>query len=294
MKLNFVDYFKKNKKEIQENKLVLILGSGFHKQAFDCEQNVLSSWTYLLKKLGSKQKLQSSIVEFEQIVIKETYLNSEKQASKKEIDLLTKASDLIKIEQSKAIKNQSIKYPIEIFNPNYVSDVINLNFDLIAETILSPNQKFKKRKDSEYLSMEAFHEVNGINFWHPHGEILAPKHICMGLSDYGKRIKKIEKLREKFKENERLKKESVDWVSKLIIHPVLIIGADLSQNEWDIWYALISRQRNFARNKNLENPVFKMKGNCIKSDSDILFHGISDKVLSYDEEWRILSKLFSK
>ena len=147
MKINFVDYFKKNKKELQKNKLVIILGSGFHKQAFKCDENVLNSWSYLLKKLGSKQKLQSSIVEFEQIILKETFLKSEKAALKNEIDLLKKASDLIKVEESKALKNQSIKYPVEIFNSNYVSDVINLNFDLIAETLLSPpNQKLKKRK----------------------------------------------------------------------------------------------------------------------------------------------------
>ena len=95
-------------------------------------------------------------------------------------------------------------------------------------------------------------------------------------------------------ENERKKILSTDWFGKLITHPVLIIGADLSQNEWDIWYALISRQRNFARDKNSEKPVFKMKGYCVKSDSDILFHGISDKISSYDEEWKIIAELFSK
>ena len=294
MPINFVDYFKKNKKEIQKNKLVIILGSGFHKQAFKCDENVLNSWSYLLKKLGSKQKLQSSIVEFEQIVIKETFLKSEKAALKNEIELLIKASDLIKVEESKALKNQSIKYPVEIFNSNYVSDVINLNFDLIAETLLSPNQKLKKSKKSEYLNLEACHRVNDINFWHPHGYILAPEQMSMGLRDYGKHIQKIEESREKFKSNERKKILSTDWFGKLITHPVLIIGADLSQNEWDIWYALISRQRNFARDKNSEKPVFKMKGYCVKSDSDILFHGISDKISSYDEEWKIIAELFSK
>jgi len=294
MKINFVDYFKKNKKVLQEKKLVIILGSGFHKQAFKCDENVLNSWSYLLKKLGSKQKLQSSIVEFEQIVLKETLLDSEKQAFKKEIDILKKASKLIKVEESKAVKNQSIKYPVEIFNSEYVSDVINLNFDLVAEKLLSPNNKFKKRKKIEYLNLEAFHRVNDINFWHPHGDILAPNYMSMGLRNYGKHIKKIEESREKFKTNERKKILPTDWFGKLITHPILIIGADLSQNEWDIWYTLISRQRNFARHKNFESPIFKMKGNCIKSDSDILFHGISNKMLSHEEEWKILTELFSK
>ncbi len=293
--INFVDYFKKNKKELQKNKLVIILGSGFHKQAFKCDENVLNSWSYLLKKLGSKQKLQSSLVEFEQIVYNTTFVNSEKVAKERELTLLKTAANLLEKEQLKSLKNKSIKHPVEIFNKNYVSDVINLNFDLIAETLLSPpNQKFKKRKKIEYLNLEACHTVNGINFWHPHGDILSPEQMSMGLRDYGKHIQKIEESRVKFKEKERKKILPTDWFGKLITHPILIIGADLSQNEWDIWYALISRQRNFARYKQFESPIFKMKGNCIKSDSDILFHGISNRMLSYEEEWKILIELFSK
>ena len=70
----------------------------------------------------------------------------------------------------------------------------------------------------------------------------------------------------------------------------------MSKDEWDIWFALVNRERNFAKNENIQfkQPIFQMRECECKNDAqhqwfEPLFTG-----MKFDEQWKKLEKLFKK
>lgn len=185
-------------------------------------------------------------------------------------------------------------YPLTIFNPQYVSDIISLNFDTVAEELcldqISPNKRLKESKKSVFKSKSKpdltieYTEITSdsqesIRFWYPHGFISSKvnKGIKLGIREYSKSIINIERLRKYSKVREKALDKitiPISWYSQLVNNPVLILGAELSDHEFDIWFSLVNRMRNetnnYHRSDNL--PVFQMKefGKDIISDKDLL------------------------
>jgi hypothetical protein len=297
------------------NPYVLIIGSGFHKQAFGKGvENSLTSWDILLESIDCKSNQNSNyILDFEMHLTQETGKQNEKNAQDTEKNILQKISSSIIKEQEKAILNKKVKYPIEIFNPSKVSDVISLNFDLVPELILQnaklPRVKYCSQKSningkpvSKNIN-NTRHRIlkstsNGsITFWHPHGDIKDPKSLQLGIRKYGKAIDEVETLRKRFKKNE-LKSTKDDssykpsWYDKIINQPVIVIGASLSDNEWDIWFALVNKMRNFAKkgNKKFENPIYIL--NCSKDKyNEQLFTEILPNSKDCSKKWQAIKEL---
>ena len=290
-----------------ENKFVILLGSGFHKQAFRNNLNIincLSSWCCLLKEIEPNLDLSNNfLLDFERIILNNTNLQDEKASFEIEKKILKDVVNKIKNNQNQTIKNSNLIYPLSIFNSDYVSDVVSLNFDLVPELLLVNNKKTKvdnlhEHKNKKSIIHSTRHRViNGISFWHPHGDVEKYDSLILGNRKYSLHINKIEKLRERSKQKKKPDNYQKSWYDVLTRNPVLILGADISDMEWDIWNAIVNRERNFAKknNGNYRYPIFQMRElssvNQLKSN-EIWFKPLFEENISFTEQWNKLETLF--
>lgn len=118
-----------------DKQFTVILGSGFHKQALG-QNSILSSWEKLLKQQDNEIELTDCYpLDFEQLIIRRVQnQNKTTEYASYKIEYLISEEICfdIKCAQQKAMKFDKEKYPIGIFNPEYVSDIISLNFDTLA------------------------------------------------------------------------------------------------------------------------------------------------------------------
>ena len=290
----------------------IILGSGFHRQALG-NNTILSSWEKLLTQYDSDLTLTGFYpLDYEQLVVRRTGKQENEESLNKAASEIEKSIseeicfDLL-CAQNKSLKFSKKKYPKGIFNPKKVSDVISLNFDTTAEIICCELAKIKEpicnyskfpstnNADLKIPYWEVpFTENGSIRFWHPHGSMHDKENLTLGLREYSKRIQTIERLRNYSKSENQ--KDKTSWYSQLSHNPVLILGAEMSKDEWDLWFALVNRERNFAKKENQEfkYPIFQMRECECKNDAqhqwfEPLFTGIK-----FDEQWKELEKLLNK
>lgn len=258
-------------------RFTVILGSGFHRQALG-GNSVLSNWGKLLLNQDPELNLTGFFpLDFEQLVIRRTGVEKDEQLKNKaafEIEKrISKEICLdIKHAQEKALEFKTHCYPTFIFNPEKISDIISLNFDTTAEELCCSLAGIKSSKavtntvDSPTKQKfniahweVSFKKKDSIRFWYPHGSIHDKENITLGIREYSKRIETTERLRNLSKSEEKDKPTS--WYHQLTHNPVLILGADMSKDEWDIWFAIVNRDRNFAKSANSEfkYPIFQMR-----------------------------------
>jgi hypothetical protein len=307
MNNSFESYFFDLIKKDQTSKFVILLGSGFHKHAFRNNSNInncLSSWCCLLKEIEPNVDLSNNfLLDFERIILKSTNNQDSEPAHVIEKKILNNV--VLKVEelQNKINKQNDIVYPLSIFNSNYVSDVISLNFDLMPELLLNNNKKSKVQNIHEQENLKSkIHStrhrvVKGINFWHPHGDIDKYASLILGTRKYGLHINKIEKLRERSKQQNKPDNYQKSWYDVLTHNPVIILGADISDMEWDIWNAIVNRERNYGKEKNIAKPIYQMRTlsseNKTKTKSnEIWFKPLFDENLSFEKQWNKLETLF--
>lgn len=306
---NFQTFFAR-KIKTGEDKLTIVLGSGFHKAIG--KVSALSSWDVLLKELDPKfQSSGKYLLEFEKIILKNL---SNKAAHKVEKKKLFEIAQIIKMEQSHLNDEQLKGYPIEIFNPNYVSDVIVLNFDEVAEEIckkilgckisafkyipIDTKSKWAKVHISTRYREVIFPSKQIIRFWHPHGSVSKPSELILSVRNYANHISYIEQLR-KFSKNSTERRKSETWYDKMVHQPVLILGASISYNEWDLWTVFVNRERNFLKkeNKKYRSPVFQMRYSVCSGLTDTSlgwFLNLFDEKYSYENQWEMLLKIMCK
>lgn len=321
MDKKFEYYFQEIKDKRIKEKFVIVLGSGFHHCASK-QKTVLNDWNYLIQFLKNDFKRSGNyLLDFEKIIDGYKLPISKNQknimASEKENKLLKKIASEIKNVQDYVLKNKSEMYPTYIFNPNYVSDIICLNFDTIAEEICQRSYKpesikkgFVKITDAgeetlvhlttKYTEFN-YSENKKIRFWHPHGSILKPTSIILSARMYAQHIGTIERLRKHSKSQQRIQNKNDTWYDVLTHKPVLIIGASISSSEWDLWSAFVNRDRNFSKpeNKIHRKPIFQMrsteKEKCkIDKTNKVWFQPLFSEVIGYKEQWQLLQKYFSK
>ena len=271
-------------------KYTLIIGAGIHAQGLsktEYSNSPLRSWDVLLKKIGVKN-YHNTLLGFESLII-EIANKKSLPANKAESLLLQELAEILNKEQHKVLKDKDISYPVQIFNPEKVSDVIILNFDLTIEKLLL-NGKLPQLIKHEH---SFYRIINGIKFWHPHGDIENPNSIKFGIRKYAHDTKEIEVLRCLFKMEERegsydLSKLNPTWYSAVMKNPLVFAGTGLSFDEWGLWFALTSRKRNFAQ-KGEEPPVYTLN----RKDAFCNLYGFTNtKAISeqddYDQSWQSL------
>jgi hypothetical protein len=314
--LSFEEYFNQTKSPLNPRRFILIIGSGIHKEFLRiCTKEACNfkCWKHLLISLAESEGLtirpsNFPIVDFEKLVVECTGKNSSgpnsKPANQVERSLLKKIKDLL--QTNKLPSDDLDRYPLEIFNPKYISDVINLNFDLVIEETLAQkiNQKsWLKVKSYSTTTQDGalegiyklanfqYREINKIKFWHPHGDIKHLNSMILGLRKYGMQIQHIEKLRKYYKSSSSNKPKYETWLDPLMKQPILILGADMSQNEWDILFALISKKRNRAK-LGSDEPIFQMSENHTNSNLRDWAAPISKEYMSFNDQWNLLLELF--
>jgi len=276
-------------------KYTLIIGSGIHNQGLSKiskEYSSLRSWEALMTSLNISSS-PSPLLGFEKAIFEHAKKNNF-AAHVSENKLLSLMAHNLKVIQNKVINETDLKYPLEIFNNEKVGDVIVLNFDLIIEILLI--KKFKTKgiqvKKTKACKLR-YRLIEGMNFWHPHGDIYCPSEIQFGLRNYGKGIKSVEILRnfyKKFEKEPNIEEKEIErsWYSALLDNPLIFIGTGMTMDEWTLWYALTTRQRNFARN-GVTQPVYTL----LKDDSHerlrsfLEVKSISDSNC-YDNAWKDL------
>ena len=286
-----------------KTKFTVILGSGFHKQALK-KDTILSSWEMLLRRLSPDCKLTGEYhLDFEKII------ESKKIPCEDSLDteerLIQCVQKLIKDEQEKVLSNGNHCYPIGIFNPKKVSDVISLNFDEIPMLLLKEKKAVKVssfKNDSSfnentkesyvflstrYKSVE-FNKNKIIRFWQPHGAIDKSKSIVLGLHRYAYMVKNGLRIRNHHMEAKRNNTIDITWYYRLIQNPVLILGAGMSPTEWDMWFALTSRER--ANRKT--QPIFQMRECECKQNAQHEWFQPLFTGMDFNEQWKKLEELF--
>ena len=294
-------------KELLDNeslKFTIILGSGFHSQ-FIGPDSILSSWEKLLKELDPDVKLTGDYhLDFEKII------NSKKirceDSSKTEDRLLKCVKELLQKEQKRVLKDCKNSYPLWLFNPKYISDVVSLNFDEIPELLLKKinevnlgeftnTSSFNVGSKESYSYLATRHKTvdfgndGKINFWHPHGVNQNNKSIILGLHKYSHMLETSIRLRNHHMKFKKQDKTDFTWYQSILHNPVIIIGAGMSSTEWDLWFALTSRNRA----NNPAKPIFQMRDCECKNDVQHQWFEPLSTGLNYDQQWSELKKLMT-
>lgn len=302
----------------ENQKLTIILGSGFHSQGLG-SNSILSNWGNLLSKLTDNNSLSGKYtLDFEQIIVDITRnqkVTNEKQAYIIEKNELINIANFIKQEQEWVLKQRdSFNYP-DIFNPKYVSDVISLNFDHIAEELCNLNygngKEVKSFNDSSFNKIlpenskssiyqrTSYRKItdkleNEIRFWYPHGTILKPDSITLGINRYAKLVSDTMRIRDHYKKNEKenSSKEVIDltWYSQILKNPVLILGASFSEAEWGLWSAIVFKKRNYAKSSSsfYENDIYKMVDNKTEDKNlGYWYHPLFESK-DFNEQWELI------
>ncbi len=295
-------------------RFTIILGSGFHNQAIG-NNSILSNWEKLLKDQDPNLNITGFYpLDYEQLIVRRTANEQDPNlqdsgTEKIEQRISEEICHDLKCAQEKALKFNKNCYPKFIFNPDKVSDIISLNFDTTAETLCRDfvDEKNITRKHSRIFSDKndeleipfthvQFENGGTIVFWYPHGSIHDKSKNILGIREYSKRLAVLERLRKHSKKKEREKTTSTTWYFQLTHNPVLILGADLKKDEWDMWFAIVNRERNFAKSENqqFKNPIFQMRECECQQDHrhewfQPLFTG-----MKFDEQWRKLEELFKQ
>lgn len=284
-------------------KFTIILGSGFHRNAIGSE-SILSSWEKLLIELSPGNELTGQYhLDFEKIIQSKKLTCEHSYETEKR--LIKCVQKLINEEQERVLKECDHCYPLGIFNPEKVSDVISLNFDEVPEKLLNKHKGAKigeysndssfspsSKKSYLYLTTRfktlSFREKDKITFWHPHG-IVSNQGIILGAHRYANMLKTVISIRNHHMDRKRSKNENNTWYSRMLENPVLILGAGMSPTEWDMWFALTSRER--ANGQTL--PIFQMRECESKKDVQHEWFEPIFTGMSFQQQWKKLEEVLT-
>lgn len=305
----------------KNQKLTLIIGSGFHRQGLG-NNSILSNWEILLSKLTNNSSLSGNYtLDFEQIIINQTTNQNnaiEKQAYEIEKNELKHIANFINAEQKWVLQEINRFNYLDIFNPKYVSDVISLNFDHVAEELCNSlygkgeklewknessfTTKYKPKSTASIYLRTSYREINDvqgnkIRFWYPHGSILKPSSITLGINRYAKLVEDVTRIRNHYKkeESKTSNKEIVDltWYSQILKNPVLILGASFSEAEWGLWSAIVFKKRNFAKSSSsfYENEIYKMIDNKTEDKNLGYWYHPLFVGKDFNEQWKLIENV---
>jgi hypothetical protein len=243
--------------------ICLVIGAGIHNlpgahkklaKGVSMALVQLRSWDAFLGKLFPRSIKHPSIpptVHFEMECLKQS---SELSAKESEIKYLKCAANKIQqLEECALNESQAYRPLVALCMSNLVSDIISLNIDLVCERLLLLNKKIPHPIESDNIKRHRI--ISGKKIWHPHGDWKKPRNIHLSLREYSKSLAQVEKHRQIFKAREGLVQNFThnaphSWVDLFQKCHIIFIGTSVSEAEYDIWFALINRFRNFAKKEN--------------------------------------------
>jgi hypothetical protein len=277
--------------------LCLLAGSGIHAQwnaathREKVQKEILSSWPSLLSALGAEPRSAQTLssVRWEQLTIAGAparaviekvgiSLSKWRRLAARERETVLQQATAKCIAEAEAVLAASAKCGLDpvkrVVNSRVVTDVISLNLDTVAERMLgewkSPAQRVRSDKP------QVIAKANGerVRVWHPHGDHRRPTSIRLGLRHYASLTPQVDKARRIAKSLERgqgydaAKKHALEspesWVELMLHRPLLVLGASLSELEWDLWQSFVDRRRNYAKHGNggYQPPMWILSTPC--------------------------------
>lgn len=268
----FEDYIQKP----NHGPLAVVIGAGIHRLP-TCDsgpkrdaREILASWPGLLRALGKTGDVSTpTTVQWEILALAQ---DGDEQATKKNENLQRAVQTLIKgaeevlwHDEGKAGgRSGGVESLDRLVRSRHVADVMVLNVDLAIERLLDAGGDSLSAGNAGAL-LERHREVsrgveNPLRIWHPHGDRADATRTTFGLGHYAKGTAPLQHAFEDFKKKERqegfeqsrqrLVAAPGNWFNLFMSRPLVFVGTGLSEAEWDIWYALVMRWRNYAKRKN--------------------------------------------
>ena len=256
----------------KNNRVALVVGAGIHQvprnsHSIECESHsLLASWDRLLvRAFPTLAKASCPSLTWELGLQISQSNRQAQQTHRREF-----ANVRRQLHDAELTARQSLgdyEDATRVLSSTRVSDIVALNFDLIAEHLIAHHYGIDLKRGGAAKSATTRHRVIGRHrIWHPHGDRELAGSECIGLRQYGLNIAEIETAREDFKKREignggkkrHLPMDPKTWIDIVMSNHLIFLGTSLDFAEWDIWFALVNRWRNYAklRNKNFEPKTF--------------------------------------
>jgi hypothetical protein len=308
-----------------QSSLCLVVGAGIHRlrEPRDAAElaalNTLASWDDFLTALGADRKNEGTpTLRWEWMLLDGE--DSSDAAAKADADHRAKAQRQLEDAEEKLLAAGADAWaplPTVLRSPA-VSDIISLNVDLTVERLIaeSPRKAVPKPKPSDrgrtslgqrLLSRHRLIEPAGEparagfrRVWHPHGDRTTRDSLVFGVWRYEQTLGPLSQARRDFKAAERatnpdertsqISSEPRNWFELIMTRPLLFLGTSLDAAEWDLWYALLCRWRNYRKavHKEYLPPAWRL---CIRSNGQ---HLPADRIQrleadTWDQAWRFLA-----
>lgn len=134
-----------------------------------------------------------------------------------------------------------------------VSNIVSLNFDLTIERLLLGSVAELPKPIGKTM-IERRVEIGNCVIWHPHGDRRVSRGSCLGLREYALSSIAVESARSTFKQAERQRSTRRSsprtWIDLMMSSHLIFLGTSIDFSEWDIWFSLVNRWRNFAKRAN--------------------------------------------
>lgn len=221
-------------------------------------------------------------------------ISGNESASQKEQKFIDVIQDVAKEAELGVLDKLVLYQPLQnILQHPKVNNIISLNIEFIIEHLLSDDYQMPLPSGTNSLDRKT--RVGKKVVWHPHGDYRNKKTITFGLRQYSQTINELERARKRYKQYERAQKEPeiTNWIDLFMSKPLLFLATSINPAEWDIWFALVNRWRNFGKDKfrDKEPKVFVLAKNGeahhIPEDK---FNIIRCK--TYPEGWDMLQSVF--
>lgn len=291
---------------LEKSQITLVVGAGIHqvpKHTDPCTYEsrlLLSSWDALLKSIFPHLAASKSPSLSWELCIQTD--SSRLSAKAREMYYIRKVRELLATAEKTVLPAHHLDARVtRVLNSQKISDIVSLNFDLIAEQLLSKSGANQIILCQKTKTSERHRVVSGKRIWHPHGDRGRIDLMQLGLRQYGLVIKPVEAARRKFKEWERKQKdkskspfslkEPSNWIDLMIGHHLIFLGCSLDFSEWDMWFALVNRWRNYAnpKNKRYEPKTFVLTTG--KSHKHLPSQFLRLNAPRYEDGWKWLGDM---
>ena len=240
--------------------ITLVIGAGIHQvPKWNCpckhaSATLLGSWDRLLDAvLPGMSHSTSPSLRWELGILSSVGLGA---AQEKSDSLYKSLCGTVAAAEANVLTFPALYEPVrKVLASAVVQNVISLNFDLVAERLLCPY--FDPRtgiSNGNGKHLTSHYKIHNKRHWHPHGNRHFGDDGCLGIRQYALKAADLETVRNKFKANEKKSgfktKALSNWLDLMMSSNLIFLGTSLAFSEWDIWFALVNRWRNFAKEKN--------------------------------------------
>lgn len=259
-----------------EDGLIPVLGTGFNAQA-----GRSISWLALLEKIQAEAGVSLKLPGDDAIAGNTTLVweamllelahSTQRRPSEVEADLQRTVAKVLRATYQ--VGGVTAAFAREFLQLGF-EDVISFNFDEGLHT--APGRWSHKPAALDPLISHCVLQ-EGARVWYPHGSVVAPDSIQLGLRKYGVLIRALERARGAYKSREDFlmgkifgrperdaepstmaqrrklwsahRQSAQSWLSTAMNAPLLFIGLGMGREEWPLWWFLNQRARNLARRR---------------------------------------------